>query len=61
MPTSGPQSWDVAWGQRDPQSLPYALVKVTQLRDFTRLSLLRDDLDENGGNRVLKRRPVAKA
>jgi len=23
--------------------------------------LLRDDLDENGGNRVLKRRPVAKA
>jgi polysaccharide export outer membrane protein len=29
MPTSGPQSWDVAWGQRDPQSLPYALVKVT--------------------------------
>jgi polysaccharide export outer membrane protein len=29
MPTSGPQSWDIAWGQRDPQSLPYALVKVT--------------------------------
>ena len=29
MPTSGPQSWDIVWGQRDPQSLPYALVKVT--------------------------------
>jgi polysaccharide biosynthesis/export protein len=29
MPTSGPQSWDVFWGQRDPQSLPYVQVKVT--------------------------------
>ena len=29
MPASGPESWDVKAGQRDPQSLPYALVKVT--------------------------------
>ena len=29
MPASGPESWDVKTGQRDPQSLPYALVKVT--------------------------------
>ena len=29
MPASGPESWDVKAGQRDPRSLPYALVKVT--------------------------------
>src|ERR1700692_1363853 len=29
MPASGPESWDVKTGQRDPRSLPYALVKVT--------------------------------
>jgi polysaccharide biosynthesis/export protein len=29
MPASGPESWDVKTGQRDPLSLPYALVKVT--------------------------------
>jgi polysaccharide export outer membrane protein len=29
MPASGPESWDVKAGQRDPRSVPYALVKVT--------------------------------
>lgn len=29
MPASGPESWDIKTGQRDAQSLPYALVKVT--------------------------------
>jgi polysaccharide export outer membrane protein len=29
LPASGPESWDVAAGQRDLRSLPYAQVKVT--------------------------------
>ena len=29
MPASGPESWDVKAGQRDPESLPYAVLKVT--------------------------------
>jgi polysaccharide export outer membrane protein len=29
MPASGPESWDVKAGQRDPNSLPYAIVTVT--------------------------------
>lgn len=29
MPTSGPASYDVRAGQQDPESLPYALVKLT--------------------------------
>jgi polysaccharide export outer membrane protein len=29
IPTSGPQSFDVRAGQRDPESLPYALVPIT--------------------------------
>jgi polysaccharide export outer membrane protein len=29
MPASGPESWDIKTGQRDPRSLPYVLVKVT--------------------------------
>ncbi|WP_366145878.1 polysaccharide biosynthesis/export family protein, partial [Bradyrhizobium sp.] len=28
-PGSGPESWEIKTGQRDPDSLPYALVKVT--------------------------------
>jgi polysaccharide biosynthesis/export protein len=29
MPANGPESWDIKTGQRDPQSLPYVLVRVT--------------------------------
>ena len=29
MPASGPESWNIKAGQRDPRSVPYALVKVT--------------------------------
>jgi polysaccharide export outer membrane protein len=29
FPVDGPQSWDIRAGQKDPQSLPYALVKIT--------------------------------
>jgi polysaccharide export outer membrane protein len=29
FPTSGPESWDIRAGQRDPTSLPYALVRLT--------------------------------
>jgi polysaccharide biosynthesis/export protein len=29
LPVSGPEGWDIRGGQRDPQSLPYALVRVT--------------------------------
>ncbi len=29
FPVDGPESWDVRAGQHDPQSLPYALVKIT--------------------------------
>jgi polysaccharide biosynthesis/export protein len=29
MPANGPASWNVRAGQRDPQSLPYALVRLT--------------------------------
>ena len=29
MPVNGPESWDVTAGQRDPRSLPYAVVKIT--------------------------------
>lgn len=29
LPAPGPHSWDVRKGQQDPESLPYALVKVT--------------------------------
>jgi polysaccharide export outer membrane protein len=30
MPASGPASWNVAAGQKDPESLPYSLVRVTK-------------------------------
>jgi polysaccharide biosynthesis/export protein len=29
LPVSGPESWDIRAGQKDPRSLPYALVRVT--------------------------------
>lgn len=29
LPASGPESWDVKAGQRDPESLPYVLVRLT--------------------------------
>ncbi len=29
MPVAGPQTWDIAGGQTDPESLAYALVKLT--------------------------------
>jgi polysaccharide export outer membrane protein len=29
MPVSGPQSWDIVHGQSDPESLPYAYVRLT--------------------------------
>jgi hypothetical protein len=48
------------WMRFPAQSNP-ADIAISRRKTMNRVTLLRDNLDENGGNRALKRRPVAQA
>jgi polysaccharide biosynthesis/export protein len=49
LPVSGPQSWDIRAGQRDPSGLPYVLVRITPqvitvlARNLPRIANVFDD------------------